>query len=170
MATDDCGGQRCRRIGSVRGSDARRANVDDRRAADSRQRKLCSPGRTRCVKHSDFKTLVAVDVPSLSQIQRWKTDHLHLAATHWINAADDWEHSFDSISRRMASAGGMQWSGDAAETAQSRAASTRRTCGGCPTTCARLRPLLAAPPGRSKQRRGGAPRRRRGSRRRFHRR
>lgn len=60
-------------------------------------------------------------VPSLSQIQRWETDHLHQAATHWTNTADAWEDSFDSISRLMAAPGGKPWSGDAAEAAQASA-------------------------------------------------
>lgn len=58
-------------------------------------------------------------VPTLSQIQRWETDHLREAATNWTNTADAWEDSFRSISRQMAAPGGKHWSGDAAEAAQS---------------------------------------------------
>jgi hypothetical protein len=62
-----------------------------------------------------------VVLPTLSQIQNWETDHLRRAATQWVNTADAWEDSYDSIARQMVAPGGKPWTGDAAEAAQSAA-------------------------------------------------
>ena len=64
-------------------------------------------------------------LPTLCHIRSWETDHLRQAATEWLNTADAWEDSFDTIARQMAAPGGKPWAGDAAEAAQSTASRDR---------------------------------------------
>ena len=60
-------------------------------------------------------------LPSLSQIVRWDTAHLSLAATDWSATAEHWGDAFDNVHRGTLAPGGTVWEGAAAEAAQGRA-------------------------------------------------
>jgi len=59
-----------------------------------------------------------MDLPSLSQIRAWSSDHLNRAASQWDYVGDLWQDSFHTIRHKTREVG---WSGDAAEAAQNAA-------------------------------------------------
>ena len=62
-----------------------------------------------------------VEVPSLSQIFGWDTEHLYRAATDWVSTAEHWDGIFDGVHQSMLSPGGTVWEGEAADAAQGQA-------------------------------------------------
>ena len=60
-------------------------------------------------------------VPSLSQIRAWETEHLVDAATTSRTTADQWQSSFSQVASHMPAPGGTPWEGAGSETAQLRA-------------------------------------------------
>ena len=61
--------------------------------------------------------MAATAIPTLSQIQRWDTQHLESAADHWQARAQNWEGSFTAVYRQVPAPGGVRWGGRAADAA-----------------------------------------------------
>jgi hypothetical protein len=68
---------------------------------------------------------MAPALPSLSQIQGWRTNHLFDAAERWTPAAASWESAFTAAYKAVQLPGGRPWEGDAAQAALARTHSDR---------------------------------------------
>ena len=60
------------------------------------------------------------ELPTLSWIENYTTDHFHAAAKHWADIATTREEWFTKLASDILRPGGYEWRGPAAEAAQDR--------------------------------------------------
>ncbi|BCO37436.1 hypothetical protein BMW24_013830 [Mycobacterium heckeshornense] len=71
--------------------------------------------------------LATVELPTLSQIRAWDTDHLIEAADHWTATADRWDDAFWQVWNQSAS---MNWEGQAQDALLNRTTADKATASG----------------------------------------
>ncbi len=68
----------------------------------------------------------ANSLPTLTQINTWRVDHLDAAADMWVERTDAWEKAYRAVVNEVIQPGGQSWDGAAAEAAIRRVTSDRR--------------------------------------------
>lgn len=67
----------------------------------------------------------SVALPTLTQIQTWRAEHLDAAADEWMQRADAWEKACSAVVQEVSQPGGTPWDGAAAEAAAQRVTGDR---------------------------------------------
>lgn len=69
----------------------------------------------------------SVALPTVSQIETWRAEHLDAAADEWTQRAYAWEWAYSAVVQEVSEPGGTPWDGVAAEAAAQRVTGDRRT-------------------------------------------
>jgi hypothetical protein len=67
----------------------------------------------------------SIVLPTLTQIQIWRAEHLDAAADEWTRRADAWETAYSTVLQEVSQPGGTPWDGAAAQAAAQRVAGDR---------------------------------------------
>jgi hypothetical protein len=68
-----------------------------------------------------------MNLPTRTQINSWRVDHLDSAAEEWTRRAEAWERAYSAVVREVTQPGGTSWEGAAAQAAAQRVITDRRT-------------------------------------------
>ena len=67
----------------------------------------------------------SIALPTLTQLQTWRAEHLEAAADEWTRRADAWETAYSAVLHEVSQPGGTPWDGAAAQAAAQRVTGDR---------------------------------------------